>query len=446
MRILMINPWIYDFAAYDLWAKPIGFLYLASILKNSGIDVDFLDTLDRHHPLVADLGVKDKKWGTGKYYDEKIPKPLEIAWMRRKYKRYGIPLEYVEAYFSHTQKPDIIFITTRMTYWYRSVSDMVDLCRKYFGGAPIILGGTYVTLMPEHAKRHINADFFFSGEAELSLGKIISKFCGSQIPPLPHFTENLDTYPFPAHELCHNKDAFVVMTSRGCPMSCYYCASKIVSKNFRRRSIENVLEEINMLGIKYNAKNIAFYDDALLFDCERYFKPLIREYLKSPFPNLHFHLPNGISCSFIDDELALLLKAAQFETIRLSLESVNPERLRQLNRKGSPDDFIKAINSLRKAGFTEKEVGVYLLTGLPGQGGEEIDEAMKISIDNGAIPKLAEYSPIPGTALWQSAIDAVKFDISDEPLYHNCSVYFHLLKDFDPCIINRLRNKYKKNS
>lgn len=45
-RFLLINPWIYDFAAYDFWAKPIGLLKIASLLMDNGIDVDFIDCLE----------------------------------------------------------------------------------------------------------------------------------------------------------------------------------------------------------------------------------------------------------------------------------------------------------------------------------------------------------------------------------------------------------------
>ncbi|MBD3380022.1 MAG: B12-binding domain-containing radical SAM protein, partial [Candidatus Omnitrophica bacterium] len=49
-NILIVNPWIYDFAAYDLWMKPWGLLKISSILKRNGFGVDLIDCLDRHHP------------------------------------------------------------------------------------------------------------------------------------------------------------------------------------------------------------------------------------------------------------------------------------------------------------------------------------------------------------------------------------------------------------
>lgn len=48
MKILLINPWIYDFAAYDLWMKPLGLLYIAGFLEESGYDVSLINWMDRH--------------------------------------------------------------------------------------------------------------------------------------------------------------------------------------------------------------------------------------------------------------------------------------------------------------------------------------------------------------------------------------------------------------
>jgi len=49
-NILLVNPWIHDFAAYDFWAKPMGLLSIASILRSHGFGVYYIDCLDRFHP------------------------------------------------------------------------------------------------------------------------------------------------------------------------------------------------------------------------------------------------------------------------------------------------------------------------------------------------------------------------------------------------------------
>lgn len=445
-RALLINPWVYDFAAFDLWARPIGLLYIASMLREAGIEVDYLDCLDRYHPLVIDHPLKDKAWGTGKYFSEEIKKPQSLTWMKRRYKRYGIPLERVKEYLSSANKPDVILLSTRMTYWYNAVKDMAEVCREFFPDVPLIIGGTYVTLLPQHAKENIPHDFLITGEAEIPLQDLLEDILGIKFN-FPNIDfGNLDTYPFPAWDLHNIKKSIVIITSRGCPMACNYCASHIIIKKFRRRSVQNVIDEIQYLYERQNIENIAFYDDALLFYPEDFFKPLLRQINKIGFKNLHFHCPNGISSKDVDQEMADMMKEARFETIPLSLESINVSLLKSLNRKNTPDDFLKAISCFRKAGFTDKQLKVYLLAGLPGQNAEDINEAMRVAVEEGGSPKLAEYSPIPGTALWDDAVKSAKMDIKQEPLLHNCSVFFNILEGFVPENISLLRRKYRKKA
>jgi hypothetical protein len=52
-HILLINPWIHDFAAYDFWSKPIGLLYLASILRYHDCRVSYIETCPAIFPVTA---------------------------------------------------------------------------------------------------------------------------------------------------------------------------------------------------------------------------------------------------------------------------------------------------------------------------------------------------------------------------------------------------------
>ncbi|MEM4367942.1 MAG: hypothetical protein QXO21_02850, partial [Candidatus Anstonellales archaeon] len=89
MKVLLVNPPIYDFSAYDVWLKPLGLLYLSNILKESGIEVVMLDCLDRN--LFLDIPAKED--GTGKYPQKDIKKPDIISNIPLNYKRYGAKKE-----------------------------------------------------------------------------------------------------------------------------------------------------------------------------------------------------------------------------------------------------------------------------------------------------------------------------------------------------------------
>jgi len=96
-NILLINPWIYDFAAYDCWNKPIGLLYLASFLRMNGANVYFLDcswSLSSRYAAGSLTAIPKRKIsGEGGYPKERIPKPIRLDISPRNYNRYGIKPE-----------------------------------------------------------------------------------------------------------------------------------------------------------------------------------------------------------------------------------------------------------------------------------------------------------------------------------------------------------------
>ena len=85
--------------------------------------------------------------------------------------------------------------------------------------------------------------------------------------------------------------------------------------------------------------------------------------------------------------------------------------------------FETAMNNLRQAGFGPDQVGGYILYGLPGQPLEEVLITARQVREAGARPYLAEFSPLPGTPMWNEALAASPFDLANEPLYHNNSFF-----------------------
>ena len=93
-KILLINPWIHDFSAYDFWVRPLGLLTLAALLRQSGFKVQVIDCLDPFPTGKAPGGQpgtrKRQDWGCGKFPSEEIPKPEALRPIRRRYRRYGL--------------------------------------------------------------------------------------------------------------------------------------------------------------------------------------------------------------------------------------------------------------------------------------------------------------------------------------------------------------------
>jgi radical SAM superfamily enzyme YgiQ (UPF0313 family) len=416
---LLINPWIYDFAAYDFWNKPIGLLSLASFLRMNRINVFYFDCLDPYHPDMIYsrycLPPKRKVSGEGTYAKEQIPKPSSLKRFPRNYNRYGITPEIFVKYVQSIPKPDLVMITSMMTYWYPAVFDVVDLTHQIFPGIPVVLGGNYVTLNPEHATGS-GADFSLSGPGELSLPPFLEHIYDHDMSFLPD--NQLDSYPYPAFDLVRHPDQVPIMTSRGCPFRCSYCASQLLYGRFQRRDPIRVVDEIEYWHTRLGIKHFSFYDDALLIDPSEMAIPLMREIIRRDLP-LTFHCPNGLHLREITPELATLIFKARFKTLRFGLETANALRQTTTGGKVDNQEFEDAVGHLQRAGYQAKDIGVYLLCGLPGQPADEVRESILFVQSTGARPIIAEYSPIPGTGLWNEAVASSPYPIADEPLFQN---------------------------
>lgn len=174
-HILLINPWITDFTAYNFWIKPLGLLYVASLLRENGFRVTLIDCLDFYG--------KTKGYGDGKFFKTKIEKPLPLKFIPRQYSQYGIPEEILLKRLSLIEeKPDLIGITSGMTYWYPGVFKLIEIAKKFFKGTPIILGGIYATLCHDHAKQYSGADIVYNERNEIEALKLVSELTQVKIP------------------------------------------------------------------------------------------------------------------------------------------------------------------------------------------------------------------------------------------------------------------------
>jgi radical SAM superfamily enzyme YgiQ (UPF0313 family) len=419
-HILLINPWITDFAAYNFWIKPLGLLYIGSLLRKIGFRVNLIDCLEFY--------TKAKRFGDGKLYKTKIEKPGPFKSIRRNYGQYGIPEEMLLKRFSFIEeKPDIIGITSGMTYWYPGVFKVIEIARKFFEKVPIILGGIYATLCHDHARCYSGADMVFKGGNEQGALRLISEWTGAElrIPqslPVRHAGEfRMDSLPYLAFDLYPQLDYVCIATSRGCPLRCTYCASHLLTNGFSRRDPLRVVDEIEYWTTRYRVRNIAFFDDALLIEPSKHFIPIMKEVIKRRI-QCNFHTPNAIHIKEIDEEVAQLLFRGGFKTIRLGFETSNEAMQIETGGKVDNQEFRQAIKCLKRAGYSGNELGVYLMAGLPGQRVGEVEKSIVFVKETGAKPVLVEYSPISHTPLFEKAKKMSQFDLENEPLFHNNSI------------------------
>jgi radical SAM superfamily enzyme YgiQ (UPF0313 family) len=424
VNILLINPWVHDFAVHDLWAKPLGLLMLGGLLRAHGYQLRLLDCLDIHDPRLKEVtGMKRatrRGYGTGKFYRTEIPKPASLEQFERPYYRFGITPQIFRDLLVRGPKPDVVLVTSTMTYWYPGVQESIRLVKDQFPDVPVVLGGIYATLCQEHAASNSGADHVLSGPGENLILQLLEKLTGHSSDKPLHSGEK-KTIPRPAFDLLPQLDYICTLTSRGCPFHCPYCASDLLYSGFVRRDPIEVVDELEHWHKKYSIVDVAFYDDALLLDADKHILILLKEVIKRKLP-LQFHTPNGVHVAGLSEEVCESLFLSGFRTVRLGLETTDDARQHQLGGKVKPGAFSAAMENLTRAGFQPGQIGVYLLCGLPGQNRDEVAESIRMVKDHRARPYLAEYSPIPGTPLWPEALRSSPFDLANEPLFHNNSI------------------------
>jgi radical SAM superfamily enzyme YgiQ (UPF0313 family) len=410
--LLLINPWIYDVAAYDFFARPLGLLYLAGLLEAQGFPVRLIDCLAAPH-------THSGPFGTGRYPKEVLPTPPALAGFPRRFGRYGISEAAFRRQLTETPRPAAILVTSLMTYWYPGVGEAIRLAREHFPEAPVLLGGVYATLCPEHARRHSMADLVVTGPGEEAVLAQLSTLLG--ISASPAAPAGLDALPYPALHLADGLAFIPLLTSRGCPFDCAYCASSLIAPRYQQRAPLAVVEELLHWQRTLNLTEVAIYDDALLVAAETHLLVILEELARRD-ACFRFHTPNALHARFISRDVARWLKRIFFAILRLGVETAAPGP-RRLDQKLDDEELEAALRYLKEAGFSQKDMGVYLLIGLPGQEDDDVAASIRRVRALGSTPVLALYSPIPGTRLWPEALAASPCDLLNEPLHHNNSLF-----------------------
>ncbi|PYR87163.1 MAG: hypothetical protein DMG19_11360 [Acidobacteria bacterium] len=397
MNLLLVNPPIYDFTAFDFWLRPYGMLRVAGQLRSCKL------TLFDH--LVSR---KRDAFGRGRFDQQPVSRPAPLADIPRRFYRFGRPREDFRRLLLE-QKFDIVLVQTVMTYWYLGVREVVDDVRELQPHAKVILGGVYATLCPAHAAS-LGADQVVRGLDLKPLGLPLSE-------GLP-FWEGAD------------REVGVLKITEGCPFRCTYCSVPLIYPNFAARPLDVCLEELRHLA-RLGARHVAFYDDALLFKADRILFPFLEAILRENL-NLSFHTPNALNARFVTPELARLMVRAGFKTFFLGFESSAYAWQRKTGGKVYSQEFADAVRTLREAGAGL--ITAYVIIGHPDSEEQNVEASIRFAAEQGTRVMLSEFAPIPGTPDGESC--RAYTDLC-EPLNHNKTAF--TLRLLGEETVNRLK-------
>ena len=382
-RLLLVNPPIYDFTAFDFWLRPYGLLRVAGQLRRCNLTTfDYLVSRERD------------AFGRGRFDQQRVVKPAALADIPRRFYRFGRAREDFLRLLTE-RRFDAVLIQTVMTYWYLGVREVIEDVRRLQPQAKIILGGVYATICPGHA-RSLGADQVLEGLDLKPLGLPLSD-------GLPLW-ESVDA------------EAGVLKITEGCPFRCTYCSVPVVYPSFEARPLEACVEEVRHL-VRLGTRNIAFYDDALLFKPERILLPFLDAVLRQDL-HVSFHTPNALNARFITPGIARLMVRAGFKTFFLGFESNVYEWQRKTGGKVYSEEFADAVRSLREAGASS--ITAYIIIGHPDSQEQDLEASVRFAAEHGARVMLSEFAPIPRTPDGEACR---AYTSLDEPLNHNKTAF-----------------------
>lgn len=434
-RVLAVNPYIYDFAAYNFWSNPLGLLYVASILRQNGLPVEVVDCMR------VDEG-KRKPDGRGPFVKKKVPKPEILKNVQKPFRRYGVSPDEFSHILAAREDPDLVLVTSIMTYWYRGAVEVSEIVRRAFPRAKIVVGGIYPTLCHDEALLNFKeADLVVPSTDIGMLYRFIEEEFHHTLPFKPLF-DDLDVLPYPAHDLLESIPFVPILTSLGCAFRCTYCATSYMYTKMVRRSPGSVLDEI-MHWHDRGVGRFVVYDDSFLYASENFAKPLLRKIAALPY-RIGIYNPNAVNAAFIDEEISELFVRSGFREVRIGLESIDPFVQSSTGGKVTGAVFERAMRALKNAGYGRDEISVYILAGLPRQDWRDVRRAIDYVRSMGATPYLAEYTPIPHTPMYDEFKDAARFPVSADAIYQNNAVFPYAWEGFTEDDLNWLKRYVKK--
>jgi anaerobic magnesium-protoporphyrin IX monomethyl ester cyclase len=300
----------------------------------------------------------------------------------------------------------------------------------------VIFGGPHPSFFPEESLEH--GHFVIRGEAEKSILpfiKAVEEKTGlEKIPglsfrigdrvfhnPMEEPCLELDTLPFPDFSLLNSNigDIKPMITSRGCPYDCSFCAvTELFGRKYRFRQPENVLKELVSMNIK-KGDTVFFYDDnfvANVPNTKQLLRLMIENKLTPPWT-----AQVRVDCSK-DEELLELMKKSGCVFVYMGLESINPETLKSFKKKQTLEQIEQGVARFHKHGI--RVHGMFVL-GADADEVSTIRETAKFALKNKIeTVQFMILTPIPGTRFFREMESQDRLLTRDWSLYDGHHVVF----------------------
>ena len=422
MKVTFLNPPQTNskYKFLGVVAPSLGIGYMAAVLEKNGYDVDVLDA------SALELT-----------YDE-IGKEI----LKR--------------------KPDIVSISA-LTPTIGVALDSADKIKQVKPDTIVVLGGYHPTSEFKSVLAEPSVDVVVRGEGEYTLLELVQTVeaggdlrnvsglafhgetdCSLVLTPDRPVIQDLDELPFPAFHLFPMEkyrilnittNVATIITTRGCPMQCSFCSSAALhGDKLRRRSYQNVCDEIELRLKEENIDTIAFMDDTFTLN-KRFVRDFCQEIKRR---NLKFWWGCTSRVDSLDEELLQTMKDAGCITIFIGVESADQQVLEKMNKNITVSKTEKAFRLARKVGI---RTIASCVIGMP----EDTKRTINKTLDfvKKLNPNYALYSlatPYPGTRFYNEAFKKNLIVINDWSKY---TLINPILETID-CSSKELRSLQKK--
>jgi len=376
--VLLIYPYFHREPGYrKLWLfPPLGLGYLAGSLRKNGITVRILDgTFMKREELIRQA----------KMVSPGIVGIYCMVTMRDEARRIASELKNLP------DKPLLVAGGPFPTSEPERFFDEFDV---------IVLGEGEITMLELVVGYLAGNDLSgIKGIVLIKNGKVISK---SQ----RDYINNIDSIPHPARDLYENqkyKEYWVkkfgypctpIITTRGCPYNCDYCARPVFGNRYRERSYHDVISEIEeVLALGYS--RIWFSDDVFTLNKKR----IVDMCEEIERRGLLFKWDCLCRVDNVDLELFRVMRRAGCTRVFFGIESGDERVLKNMKKSFTVDQAEKAVRMAKGAGIS---VGTFFMIGYPGETEETILRTIRFSssLPSDYLSYTLPY-PLPGTELYK---------------------------------------------
>jgi anaerobic magnesium-protoporphyrin IX monomethyl ester cyclase len=336
-------------------------------------------------------------------------------------------------------KPDVVVLEIPFSGWSKTAFEVAATVKKVGREIVVVLFGLHPSSRPEDCLTNVDVDFVVVGEPENTVSELVDvlehgkrDFSGidglgfrkSGKPVLTRkraVIENLDSLPFPARHLLPmdvytkavkqnplrgeiHKPYTIIITSRGCPYNCVFCSSCVVwGKQWRPRSAENVVDEIEQVIKTFGIRQVDFSDDNMTLDKQRMAE--ICDLIVERGLRFEWFTPNGIRADTLDEPLLRKMKAAGCKKIRIAPESGVQRVVNEVIKKNLDLKTVEeAVVLCKRVGI---KVGCFFVIGLIGETKADIEETINFAYklkELGADTFIFSIAmPLYGTAFYEQA-------------------------------------------